>query len=75
MHDDAYPQLALPPAPILKSGVVAGQELAKSGDDAVEHERLVGRVDQREQAITTVGEPARRRVPTPAERSAAPNSS
>ena len=58
VHDDTDPELAVLPGMLLEARVVADQKLAEVRYKGVEQQRLVCRVDQREQAITTVGEPA-----------------
>src|ERR1700733_14294484 len=56
-QEDADPQLGGRTARMRKAGVVPGQELAENRDDEVGEERLVGGVDQGQQAIAAVGEP------------------
>jgi hypothetical protein len=57
VDDDADPQVAVPVAGIEEASVVAGQELAENGDHVVEYQFLVGRIDEGEQALASVGEP------------------
>lgn len=57
MQDDADPELAVRATRMQKAGVVAGKELTENRDDEVDEERLIGGVDQRQQAIATVSEP------------------